>query len=108
MERIGNKISYIRKPLSKYSIVAVGLIAVSYIFGFCAVALSYQNQGDAPMVAAALGLCSIVTMVSAIAYGCLTFFEKEKNYILARISLVFAAMEMCFWFVVLVASQYVK
>ena len=102
MERIGNKISYIRKPLSKYSMVAIGLIAASYIFGFCAVALSYQNQGDAPLLAAALGLCSIVTTCSAIAYGIFSFFEKEKNYVLARISLVLAAMAVCFWLVVLI------
>lgn len=106
MERIGNKISYIRKPLAKYSFVAVGLIAACYVFGAVAVYLSYQNQGDAPMTAAALGLCSILTALSSIAYGVFSFFEKEKNYILAKICLVLAGIAMCFWLVVIVAAQY--
>ena len=107
VERIGNKISYIRKPLAKYSFVAAGLIAAGYIFGVIAVALSYQNQGDAPMQAAALALCSIVTILSSIAYGIFSFTEKEKNYILAKISLVFAGIAMCFWLVVIFAAPYV-
>ena len=108
MEKIGNKVSYIRKPLSKYSFVAAGLIAACYIFGFFAIALSYQSQGNASLNAAALGLCSIVTAVSSIAYGIFSFFEKEKNYVLAKVSLVLAGMAMCFWLVVLVAAQYMK
>ena len=106
MERIGNKVSYIRKPLARYSFVAVGLIVMSYVFGTAAVGLSYQNQGDAPLMAAALGLCSIVTALSSIVYGVFSFFEKEKNYILAKVCLVFAGMAMCFWLVVIFAAQY--
>lgn len=107
MERIGNKVSYIRKPLAQYSFVSLGLIVAAYVFGVIAVALSYQSMGDAPMTAAALGLCSIVTTISAIVYGIFSFFEKEKNYILAKVCLVFAGVAVCFWLVVLVAAQYV-
>lgn len=106
MERIGNKISYIRKPLAKYSFVAAGLIVACYVFGAAAVMLSYQSHGDAPMTAAALGLCSILTALSGIAYGVFALFEKEKNYILAKVCLVLAGIAMCFWLVVIVAAQY--
>ena len=108
MERIGNKVSYIRKPLAKYSFVSLGLIAAAYVFGTAAVVLSYQNMGDAPLNAAAFGLCSIVTTVSSIVYGIFSFFEKEKNYLLAKVCLVFAGIAMCFWLVVVVAAQYMK
>lgn len=104
MERIGNKISYIRKPLSRYSFVALGLTAACYVFGGLAVMLSYQHQGDAPLVAAALGLCSILAGCSAIAYGIFSFFEKEKNYILAKICLVASGIGIGFWLVVIVAA----
>jgi fluoride ion exporter CrcB/FEX len=107
MERIGNKVSYIRKPPAKYSFVSVGLIVAAYVFGIAAVALSYQNMGDAPMNAAAFGLCSIVTTISSIVYGVFSFFEKEKNYLLAKVCLVFAGSAMCFWLVVVVAAQYI-
>lgn len=106
MERIGNKVSYIRKPPAKYSFVAAGLIAASYVFGIIAVMLSYNSQGNGPLSAAALGLCSILTAISSIAYGIFSFFEKEKNYLLAKICLVFAGVIMCFWIVVIFAAQY--
>ncbi len=79
----------------------------AYVFGIAAVALSYQSVGDAPLTAAALGLCSIVTVVSSIVYGIFSFFEKEKNYLLAKICLVFAGVAVCFWLVVIVAARYV-
>ena len=104
MERIGNKVSYIRKPLAKYSFVSVGLVAASYIFAAVSVFLSYQAQGNAPMVSAALGLCSILTAISSIVYGVFSFFEKDKNYILARICLVAAGIAAFFWLVIIVVS----
>lgn len=107
MERIGNKVSYIRKPLAKYSFVSLGLIVAAYVFGTVAVALAYQSMGDAPMTAATLGLCSIVTTISSVVYGIFSFFEKEKNYILAKVCLVFAGIAVCFWLVVVVAARYV-
>ena len=107
MERIGNKVSYIRKPLAKYSFVSLGLNVAANVFGTVAVALAYQSMGDAPMTAAALGLCSIVTTISSVVYGIFSFFEKEKNYILAKVCLVFAGIAVCFWLVVVVAARYV-
>ena len=106
MERIGNKVSYIRKPLAKYSFISLGLIVAAYVFGTVAVVLSYQNMGDAPLNAAAFGLCSIVTTISTIVYGVFSFFEKEKNYLLAKVCLLLAGIAMCFWLVVVVAAQY--
>lgn len=104
MERIGNKVSYIKKPLAKYSFVAAGLTVAAYIFAAAAVMLSYQAQGDAPLAAAALGLCSILTSISSIVYGIFSFFEKEKNYLLARICLAAAGIVVFCWLVIIVAA----
>ena len=78
MERIGNKVSYIRKPLAKYSFVSAGLGTAALLFGCIAIGAAYYFQGDAPLSAAAVGFCSILTAVSAVVYGVLSFFEKEK------------------------------
>ena len=75
MERIGNKVSYIKKPFAKASFVAAGL-----------------------------GFCSIITSVSSFAYGIFSFFEKEKNYLLAKISLVAAGVLILIWlFMIIIA-----
>ena len=74
MQRIGNKVSYIRKPLAKYSLVSAGLTAVSFLFCGMAIGIACHAQGDAPLYAAALGFCSILTAGSAAAYGIFFFF----------------------------------
>lgn len=100
MEKIGNKVSYIKKTLAKYSFVSAGLAVAAYVFGVVAIGLSYQAQGDAPMVAAALCLCSILTSISSIVYGVFSFFEKEKNYLLAKICLGASGIALFFWLLV--------
>lgn len=87
MERIGNKVSYIKKPLARNSLVAAGLSAAALIFAAAAVGLAYYAQGNAPLPAAALGFCSILTAASSVAYGIFALFEKKKNYLLAKVCL---------------------
>lgn len=102
MERIGNKVSYIRKPIAKYSFVAAGLAAVSLIMAVAAVWMSYRMQGSAPLSAAALGLCSMLTAVSALIYGIFSFLEKDKNYLLAKISLAVSGVLILGWSIIIV------
>ena len=104
MERIGNKVSYIRKPLAKNSFVAAGLVVVSYLFAVLSVGNSYRTQGNAPLNAAAFALCSMVTTGSAIAYGVFSFFEKEKNYRIAKLCLAAAGVLMLFWAAVIILA----
>ena len=42
MERIGNKVSYIKKPLAKNSFVAAGLVAAALLFYAAAIGFSYH------------------------------------------------------------------
>ena len=96
MERIGNKVSYIKKPLAKNSFVAAGL------FYAAAIVFSYHTQGNAPLAAAALGFCSIITAVSSVVYGIFAMMEKEKNYILAKICLAAAGILLLVWALMIV------
>ena len=97
MERIGNKVSYIKKPLAKNSFVAAALL-----FYAAAIGLSYHTQGNAPLAAAALGFCSIITAVSSVVYGIFAMMEKEKNYILAKICLAAAGILLLVWALMIV------
>ena len=102
MERIGNKVSYIRKPIAKYSYVAAGLAAAALLFAAAAIGMSCYMQGKAPLNAGALGLCSMITAVSSIVYGIFSFFEKDKNYLLAKISLAAAGFLILVWLIIIV------
>ena len=101
MERIGNKVSYIKKPLAQNSFVAAGLVA-ALLFYAAAIGLSYHTQGNAPLAAAALGFCSIITAVSSVVYGIFAMMEKEKNYILAKICLAAAGILLLVWALMIV------
>ena len=97
MERIGNKVSYIKKPFAKNSFVAAALLFYAAAIGF-----SYHTQGNAPLAAAALGFCSIITAVSSVVYGIFAMMEKEKNYILAKICLAAAGILLLVWALMIV------
>ena len=97
MERIGNKVSYIKKPLAKNSFVAAALV-----FYAAAISFSYYTQGNAPLAAAALGFCSIIIAVSSVVYGVFAMMEKEKNYLLAKISLAAAGILLLVWVLMIV------
>lgn len=102
MQRIGNKVSYIKKPLAKNSFVAAGLVAAALLFYAAAIGLSYHTQGNAPLAAAALGFCSIIIAVSSVIYGVFAMMEKEKNYLLAKISLAAAGILLLVWVLMIV------
>ena len=102
MERIGNKVSYIKKPLAKNSFVAAGLVTAALLFYAAAIGLSYHTQGNAPLAAAALGFCSIIIAVSSVVYGIFAMMEKEKNYILAKICLAAAGILLLVWALMIV------
>ena len=101
MERIGNKVSYIKKPFAKNSFVAAGLAAAALVFYAAAISFSYYTQGNAPL-AAALGFCSIIIAVSSVVYGVFAMMEKEKNYLLAKISLAAAGILLLVWVLMIV------
>lgn len=101
MKRIGNKISYIRKPIAKRSFVSAGLAAASLLFAAASIVTACRFPGNAPLTAAALGMSSILTAVSGAVYGVLSFFEKEKNYILGKISLAGSGILIFIWLVII-------
>ena len=69
--------------------------------GAAALALGYVTGGNAPLVAAALGFCSILTAASSLVYGIFSFLEREKNYILAKASLIAAGILVVLWLAVI-------
>lgn len=84
--------------------MALALAVVSLGFLAAAVGFGYYTRGDAPMLAAALGFCSILTALSALAYVVFSFLEKEKNYLLAKIGLVTAGVVLFVWLIMIVIA----
>lgn len=104
MKRIGNKVSYIRRPLARQSLPAAGLAAVSLILTLASIGVSYYTGGSAPLWAAAVGFSGILTAAVSVIYGIFSLLEKEKNYILSKISLAAAGVILFLWLIVIVIA----
>ncbi len=103
-EASATRISYIRKPLAAHSYYALGLGTAAVLmaaFGFYG---GVETFGAAPLRSGALGLCSMVTAMIALWYGFLSFLEKEKNYLLARIGLALGGVTLIFWMVIIIVG----
>lgn len=104
MERIGNKVSYIKKPFAKSSFPSALLAAAALCFMTISLWLAYKTQGNASLFAAALGFCSIVTAAASLIYGILALLEKEKNYRIAKVSTAIAGIEILIWLIIIVIA----
>ena len=102
MERIGNKVSYIKKPFAKSSFPSALLAAAALCF--MTISLWLKTQGNASLFAAALGFCSIVTAAASLIYGILALLEKEKNYRIAKVSTAIAGIEILIWLIIIVIA----
>lgn len=98
MRKNKQKISYIKKPFAGKSFVALGFAAAALACCMVSIGLSIRQQGNGDMNVAAWGLSSIIFSVVALVYGLLSFLEKEKNYILAKISIGVGGLLLVLWF----------
>ena len=57
--------------------------------------------GSLSLIHISLGFCSILTAASSLVYGIFSFLEREKNYILAKASLIAAGILVVLWLAVI-------
>lgn len=100
-----NKISYIRKPLAKRSFPALALSAVGLLLFGIGIWAGIRTKGQIPLNAAAVGFSSILFSAVGLWYGAISFLEKEKNYILARVSLGVSGAVLILWFVLIIIGM---
>lgn len=104
MERIGNKISYIRKPMAKNGCIALALSGASLILSAAAVAYACRTRGNAPLFIAAVGFCGIAAAAVSVIYGILSFFEKDRNYLPSKIGLTVDGIVLLAWMIVVLPA----
>ena len=97
MEKRKRKISYIRKPFARRSLVCLPLALAAVALAAVSLGLSVQMQGQGDLRIAAWGCSSLLFALAAIVYGLLSFFEKEMNYMLARIVAGIGGILVLFW-----------
>lgn len=96
------KVSYIRKPFARQSKWSLGLCAAGLLLFAGAMILAVREQGQSGMYVGALGFSSLAFSLFGLWYGVHSFWEKEKNYILARISTPLSGLLVIVWLVMII------
>ncbi|MEY8356189.1 calcium:proton exchanger [Lachnospiraceae bacterium 54-53] len=96
------KVSYIRKSFAKKSFLSLGLAIGALILGITGIVSSVMTGGQAQLNVAAVCFCSLVISLVSLVYGVLSFLEKEKKYILARIGMGISAALVILWSVLII------
>ncbi len=99
------KVSYIRKPFARRSFLSLGLAIGALILGIIGIASSVMTAGQVQLNVAAVCFCSLVISAFSLAYGILSFYEKEKKYILSKIGLGISAALIILWAVLIIIGM---
>lgn len=94
-------VNYIRKPLAKRGFYAIGMTGVSLVFFGSVLGLAVKSQGHVPLNVSAMAFSSFLFALCGLFYGVRALFEKEKNYILAKLSIFLDGMLILIWGIVM-------
>ncbi len=95
-------VNYIRKPLAKGGFYAAGITAVGLVLFGSVIGLAVKSQGNVPLNVGAMAFSSFLFALCGLFYGIGAMFEKEKNYILAKLSVIMDSLMILVWVIMLI------
>jgi hypothetical protein len=96
------RVSYIRKPFAKRSFLSLGLAVGALVLGIIGIISSVMDEGQAQLNVAAVCFCSLLISIISLIYGVLSFFEKEKKYLLSKIGMGISLSLMILWTILII------
>ncbi len=96
-----NYVNYIRKPLARGGFYAAGLTAVGLILFGSVLGLAIRSQGNVHLNVGAMAFSSLLFALCGLFYGIQALFEKEKNYILAKLSIILDGLMILIWVIMM-------
>ena len=94
-------VNYVRKPLAKRGFYAIGATGVSLVFFGSVLGLAVKSQGHVPLNVSAMAFSSFLFALCGLFFGMRSLFEKEKNYILAKLSIFLDGLLVLVWLIVM-------
>ncbi|MCI8578854.1 MAG: calcium:proton exchanger [Lachnospiraceae bacterium] len=104
MEKRKRKISYIRKPFARRSLFSLPLALMALVLAGVSLWISVRMQGNGDLSIAGWACSSLLFALTAVIYGLLSFFEEEKNYMLARIGAGIGGILVLFWICIILVG----
>ncbi len=92
-----NRISYLRIPPAKDSIICLALSFGSILLGCVGVGVSIYHRGRTPLYGVAICFISLVAAVVSVVFGLSAFREKDKSHRYSKIGLVLSGLTISFW-----------
>ena len=104
MKYVGDKVSYVRNPFARNSYYCLGLAILSLGLGAGSMYLSVARAGQGGLNTGAWGFASIAAALMGMWFGLLSFTEKERNYILAKIGISISLVLLIVWIVIIITG----
>lgn len=104
MKQIGDKVSYVRIPFAKNSYYCLSLALISLGLASASMYLSVSMAGQGGLNTGAAGFSSIAAALMGMWYGLLSFGEKDRNYILAKIGISISLVLLIVWVVIIITG----
>ena len=101
-EAAANRVSYVRKPISRRSLYSLGFLVVAAALGAYGIYGGVTTNGQAALSSAAFGFCSILFDISSLWYGIISFLEEEKNHMIARITVILSGLMLAGWIIIII------
>ncbi len=97
-------VNYIRKPLAKGGFYAAGITAVGLVLFGSVIGLAVKSRGNVPLNVSAMAFSSLLFALCGLIYGIRAMWEKEKNYILAKLSVILDGLMILVWVIMLIVG----
>lgn len=101
-ETAASRVSYVRKPFARRSRMSVLLSAAALILGGAGIYEGVATQGHTSLTSGAFGFCSLLLSLIAVWYGIISFWEDDKNYILAKLGIAIGGLLLMGWTAVII------
>lgn len=101
-EAAASRVSYVRKPFAKRSRMSILLAAAALALGGAGIYEGVVTQGQTALRSGAFGFLSMFLSLIAVWYGIISFWEDDKNYILAKLGIVLGVLLLIGWTAVII------
>ena len=98
------RVSYIRKPFAVRSVFSSLFALVALVLLILGFRQAVETAGQIPLNYLVMCLFSIIFSIVGFIYSIRSFFEREKDYLLSKISLTVTTLEIVFWILVCVVG----
>lgn len=99
-EQTKKKYSYIKKPFSKNGWYSFFLGLIALLLTIITLLLTLQQQGQAELICAALGVTGLLASAMGLWFTALSFREQGRNAVLARIGGILSGILLLLWLLI--------